>query len=247
MKSLFTILTVCFLAISTISAQNMGVGTNNPHPSAKLHVEDANRGFLPPVMTSNQRMAISNPAEGLMVYDSDIKCNCVYTSDNRWKPMCNQLITKNLNNNVQFGQNQNGVLLTQNFTIPQGTRAIVKVSATAVAKYQPGSPAPFNAGFDQSQVGAINCFYNVLVDGNVYGQSERELNTSTTVVNNTYQAWDAVGTYVSHGVVELNPGSHTVTSQFFTQNSYGRFNNVTVFHGSGTRKLTKLIIEVIYI
>jgi hypothetical protein len=38
--------------------------------SAKLQVDSTTQGFLPPRMTSTQRLAISSPAAGLIVFDT---------------------------------------------------------------------------------------------------------------------------------------------------------------------------------
>ena len=46
----------------------VGIGTSSPDDSAKLQVDSTTKGFLPPRMTGSQAEAISNPAEGLMVY-----------------------------------------------------------------------------------------------------------------------------------------------------------------------------------
>jgi hypothetical protein len=48
-----------------------GIGTTTPDPSAKLHVASTDKGLLIPRMTLNQRTDISNPANGLMVYQTD--------------------------------------------------------------------------------------------------------------------------------------------------------------------------------
>jgi microcystin-dependent protein len=50
---------------------NVGVGTNSPDTSALLDVSSTTKGFLPPRMTTAQRDAISTPATGLMVYNTD--------------------------------------------------------------------------------------------------------------------------------------------------------------------------------
>lgn len=42
------------------------------NPSAILTLTATNKGFLPPVMTTAQRDAISSPAAGLMIYNSDV-------------------------------------------------------------------------------------------------------------------------------------------------------------------------------
>ena len=67
------------MAMTIDSTQSMGVGTDAPHTSAKLHVNTVTEGFLPPVMTTTQKNAISTPAEGLIVYDATLSKLCVYT------------------------------------------------------------------------------------------------------------------------------------------------------------------------
>jgi len=49
----------------------VGIGTSAPDASALLDLTSTTRGFLPPRMNSGQRAAISAPAEGLIVYDTD--------------------------------------------------------------------------------------------------------------------------------------------------------------------------------
>ena len=70
--SLFAILTL------SVSAWSQGVGINetgaNPDASAILDASSTTKGFLPPRMTTSQRNAISNPATGLMVYNTSLAC-----------------------------------------------------------------------------------------------------------------------------------------------------------------------------
>jgi hypothetical protein len=49
---------------------NVGIGTASLNASAKLQVDSTTQGFLPPRMTSTQRLAISSPAAGLIVFDT---------------------------------------------------------------------------------------------------------------------------------------------------------------------------------
>ena len=53
------------------SASAVGVGTNTPAASAILDVSSTSKGFLFPRMTESQRGAISSPATGLLVYQTD--------------------------------------------------------------------------------------------------------------------------------------------------------------------------------
>ena len=45
-----------------------------PDSSAILELADTTKGFLPTRLTTNQRNAISNPAEGLIIFNTDSKC-----------------------------------------------------------------------------------------------------------------------------------------------------------------------------
>jgi len=70
MKSIFLLLGLAFFNLS-IYAQ-VGINTDNADPdaSAMLDVKSTNKGLLIPRMTTSQRTTISNPANGLLVFDS---------------------------------------------------------------------------------------------------------------------------------------------------------------------------------
>jgi len=50
---------------------NVGIGTSSPDASALLDVSSTTQGFLPPRMTTSERDAISSPASGLMIWNTD--------------------------------------------------------------------------------------------------------------------------------------------------------------------------------
>lgn len=52
------------------NAQTVGIGTNQPNSSAALDVTSTDKGFLLPLLSQTARLNISNPADGLMVYDT---------------------------------------------------------------------------------------------------------------------------------------------------------------------------------
>ena len=69
-------------------SQNVGIGTISPDASAQLDVSSNNKGFLPPRMTSAQRDAITNPAKGLIIYNTTLDCmetNAGAPSAPQWK------------------------------------------------------------------------------------------------------------------------------------------------------------------
>ena len=62
----------------SISTGEVGVGDTTTYASAILAIGSTTRGFLPPRMTTTQKNAISSPASGLMVYDTDTNKLCCY-------------------------------------------------------------------------------------------------------------------------------------------------------------------------
>jgi len=75
MKNVFIGLIVVVL-VQSVSAQGVGINETgaDPHPSAGLELNFNNRGFLPPRLTTAERDAIQNPAEGLHIYNLTTKC-----------------------------------------------------------------------------------------------------------------------------------------------------------------------------
>jgi uncharacterized protein (TIGR02145 family) len=76
MRKLSLYILLLFFGNSLLFSQ-VGVNSDgtNPHNSAMLDVKSDDSGFLPPRMTMVQRDAITNPAEGLMVFCTDCGYN----------------------------------------------------------------------------------------------------------------------------------------------------------------------------
>ncbi|MDI5893761.1 hypothetical protein [Flavobacterium algoritolerans] len=69
-----------FMIITTNVFAQVGIGTITPHASSVLDVSSTTQGMLTPRMTTAQRLAIASPADGLMVYDTDLKSFYHYNS-----------------------------------------------------------------------------------------------------------------------------------------------------------------------
>jgi len=68
------VLLVVGLLSAGLHAQSVGIGTSNPHPSARLHIEDDARGLLIPRVAltgTNDVTTVSGPAISLLVYNTD--------------------------------------------------------------------------------------------------------------------------------------------------------------------------------
>jgi len=75
----------------SISLEGQNVGINNdgsdPDPSAMLEVKSTDKGFLPPRMTEEQRDAISSPATGLIIYQTDGTAGLYQYNGTAWTPI----------------------------------------------------------------------------------------------------------------------------------------------------------------
>ncbi len=87
---IFFALVFLLIASVTNAQNNIGIGTANPHPSSILDLSATNKGFLPPRLTAQQMLAIANPENGLIVYNTT--ANCVFYFDgstSTWNSLCN--------------------------------------------------------------------------------------------------------------------------------------------------------------
>jgi hypothetical protein len=69
-----------FMIMTTNVFAQVGIGTITPHASSVLDVSSTTQGMLTPRMNTVQRTAIAAPADGLMVYDTDLKSFYYYNS-----------------------------------------------------------------------------------------------------------------------------------------------------------------------
>lgn len=71
-----------------VNGGNVGIGTTSPNASAILQTDSTSKGFLAPRMTAAQKSAISSPATGLLIYQTDgVEGFYVYTSAGSWKAL----------------------------------------------------------------------------------------------------------------------------------------------------------------
>ncbi len=90
MKHLTRLLLTASIAVASLYTQaQLGIGTDTPAASAQLEVTSESKGVLIPRMTSTNRTGISNPAEGLLVYQTDSPSGFYYRSGSTWVRLVN--------------------------------------------------------------------------------------------------------------------------------------------------------------
>ena len=82
MKKLFTLLAAVLFTATTYA--QIGINNENPDASAALDITSTTGGLLVPRMTETQRDAISSPATGLMIYQTDGTVGFYYYNGSSW-------------------------------------------------------------------------------------------------------------------------------------------------------------------
>ena len=81
-----------FVFAATNTFAQIGIGTNTPAASAALEVSSIsnNKGILIPRITATQKDAISNPVEGLMIYQTTAPVGFYFYTGNSWLLLVSQ-------------------------------------------------------------------------------------------------------------------------------------------------------------
>ncbi len=123
-----------------LAQQSVGINTTNPDPSAVLDVQSNSKGMLIPRLSTAQRTAISSPAAGLLVFDTNTGSfwfksaanwiELVDTLNNTWKKNGVNTFTPN-SANVGIGVNNPAFKLDVNgrMRIRTGTLGSVSTSS----------------------------------------------------------------------------------------------------------------------
>ncbi len=73
------------MIFNLLSNAQVGIGTVTPESSAALEVKSNNKGLLTPRITKSNRINISNPATGLLVYQTNDDKGFYYFDGNIWQ------------------------------------------------------------------------------------------------------------------------------------------------------------------
>jgi len=87
MKKLTLLLVACALSITSFTQVKISEGGGTPDASSLLDLESDSKGFLPPRMSTVERDLISNPAEGLVIYNTTTMC-LNYRNFDQWLELC---------------------------------------------------------------------------------------------------------------------------------------------------------------
>ena len=146
MKQLILVV-ICHIALSA-NAQNVGIGITTPNASSILDVNSNSKGMLTPRMSSAQRSAITSPAKGLLVFDTDLNTFWFYNGS-AWEQMI-------------AGGSGGGLVLPYNGSITNtgpafrvsnsGTGAAIEAASTSTSPLSYGISVRANGGVGLSAI-----------------------------------------------------------------------------------------------
>lgn len=143
-------LLLVFIAAGLMGNSQVGIGTAVPNTSSMLDISSTTKGMLVPRMTAAQKLAIASPANGLLIYQTDVVTGYYFNSGTpatpNWLP-------------VNYGNSTGGVAVytgggTQTITLTDlsksfiifdfngtagGSTIIVTINLPAAASYQEGA------------------------------------------------------------------------------------------------------------
>ncbi|MFT6815690.1 MAG: N-acetylneuraminic acid mutarotase [Sphingobacteriales bacterium] len=126
MKSVkILLLTFIFFVVTNVVAQdNLAIGTSTPSATAILDLVSDSLGFLPTKLTTAERDLITNPANGLFIYNKDSKCINVFDNLKGWQSLCGC--------NAQAGT----ISLTENWLCIGGSSEITLTGSRGIVEWQ---------------------------------------------------------------------------------------------------------------
>ncbi len=142
-----------------VSRAQVGIGTQTPDPSAAVDITSNNKGLLIPQMTAAQRAAITNPATGLLVIQTDGTAGFYYNAGTpaapNWLNLSAYTLQQNINTNGKYisGDGSNAGIQVQYDGLLSGTGTFTG-NSNMYRKFPAGShmiwaphKAAFRAGF----------------------------------------------------------------------------------------------------
>ena len=128
-----------------------GIGTSDPNVSAALDITSTEKGLLIPRMSQLQRDAITSPATGLMIYQTDNTPGFYFHNGSSWTP-----VTSNTNNLWSLNGNS-GINPSANFIGTTDNQPLVfKVNSTLAGKIGVSDNTSFGLNSLAIATGSLN-------------------------------------------------------------------------------------------
>lgn len=218
MKRRVLLPTIFLLLLSLQTYCQIGIGNTNPDPSAILDVTSTTQGMLAPRMTTTQRNAITSPADGLLVFDTDEDIFYFYDSTTGWLPLESAQVRDNykliksaadLADELTAGGNTSYLLDTDTYYEINGTIVLgfpIDINNAYVSGLDANEDILFSAGgtiFSGANGGSIRNVTLTAPGGTIFNLNGAA--TETLIFQNSIVAGaNSVGTIEGFGIVFMN-------------------------------------------
>lgn len=206
MKKIFYLFILLF---STISFSQIGIGTKDPDASSLLDITATDAGVLTPRMTENERDLIENPADGLMIYQTNSTPGFYYYDGSQWEAIgvvpsgtMTQALYQDLTQAVKVTNTLTGDLNTATETVFSDftTSNLIGTSSSDFSIAADGITPNFN--------GTVDVVFNIELDLN--STAQRSLVAFRWKHNNQEGPW------VAHTYMRNSNNGHRETSANFS-------------------------------
>ncbi len=119
-----------FIILPFVATSQVGIGTTNPNPSSLLDITDTTKGVLVPRMTQAQRDAITGPATGLLIYQTNNSPGFYYFNGTIWVSFASAGWSTTGNNGTSPSINKVGTIDNQGFSLATNNTEKIRVSNT---------------------------------------------------------------------------------------------------------------------
>lgn len=152
MRNSFLFFCIAVLSFLFSKAQ-VGIGTETPDSSSILDVVSSQKGVLMPRMTTSERTTISNPANGLTVFDTDEQTYYFYNAD---APQWEQISTSRLKRtNYQLIQSEDDFPAPTSGTITLDSNTFYEINGMITLQNPIELDGAYLSGFDSFQDGLV--------------------------------------------------------------------------------------------
>jgi hypothetical protein len=230
------------------SFSQVGIGTITPNTSSILDLTSTDKGFLLPRMTLLQKTAITTPASGLLIYQTDGTSGFYYYNGASWTfiggttETASNGLTKSINDIILGGN------LTGNTTITNNAKTLAFAGSASTTTFT-------SSGF--VGVGTATPNQKVSVQaGNIEIQDNNDnIITSRNTAQNlhhsiigTYMGWDQRGVYLA-GYNQNNIGfaPYSATNRIYCGGAFGSLPiTATAFTVASSRRYKQNIENIEY-
>lgn len=211
MKRSFILVLFVFMTLRFVSAQ-VGIGTESPEASSILDVSSTESGVLLPRMTTVQRSAITDPDNGLTVFDTDTQSYYFYNAtEASWESLSSSRLERD-----------NFVLVKSQDDFPTAIEGIITLDENTYYEINGVIALDLSIDLNGAYVSGLDATEDVLskTSGNVFEGSAGSIkNITITGGGNAFSITSGASLILQNAIIEGMANVGTISSLGFVFSS----------------------------